>query len=109
LSFSLRLELNTAKEITKTAQFAKQKNMYALPLVKVAGTYLISVIFGWVIFSGLDTLIHNPTGSLTIFGMLALAVNIHHYYTDSAIWKLSDPEVRRMLFSHLPSRKGRKK
>lgn len=30
-------------------------------------------------------------------------LNIHHFFTDGCIWKLSDPQVRRMLFAHVPA------
>ena len=33
--------------------------------------------------------------------MLAF-INIHHYYTDGVIWKISNPTVKKDLFSHLP-------
>jgi hypothetical protein len=28
-------------------------------------------------------------------------INIHHYFTDGVIWKISNPEVRRDLFAHV--------
>lgn len=35
-------------------------------------------------------------------GLLVIdALNIHHYFVDGCIWKLSNPEVRRELFAHL--------
>lgn len=30
-------------------------------------------------------------------------LNVHHFFTDGCIWKLSDPGVRRTLFAHLPA------
>jgi hypothetical protein len=36
-------------------------------------------------------------------------INIHHYFTDGVIWKISNPEVRKDLFAHvLPPDKGGK-
>jgi hypothetical protein len=29
-------------------------------------------------------------------------INIHHYFTYGVIWKISNPEVRRELFAHVP-------
>jgi hypothetical protein len=40
-------------------------------------------------------------GPLEIAGLIASVVNIHHYFADGAIWKISNPEVRGQLFSHL--------
>ena len=28
-------------------------------------------------------------------------INIHHYFTDGVVWKISNPEVRRELFAHV--------
>jgi len=36
--------------------------------------------------------------------LVAVVVNIHHYFTDGAIWKIRNPDVRRDLFSHLAPR-----
>ena len=30
-------------------------------------------------------------------------INIHHYFTDGVIWKISNPEVRKELFAHVES------
>jgi hypothetical protein len=27
-------------------------------------------------------------------------INIHHYFTDGVLWKISNPEVRAQLFAH---------
>jgi hypothetical protein len=35
--------------------------------------------------------------------LLAAMVNIHHYYIDGCVWKISTPEVRKDLFKHLAS------
>jgi hypothetical protein len=34
-------------------------------------------------------------------------INIHHYFTDGVIWKISNPEVRRDLFAHVMPCAGR--
>jgi hypothetical protein len=28
-------------------------------------------------------------------------INIHHYFTDGVIWKISNPDVRKELFAHV--------
>jgi uncharacterized membrane-anchored protein YitT (DUF2179 family) len=71
------------------------------PLLTSVLVYLTSIALGWGVFWGLNSLIEAPTASLTIVGLIGLAVNVHHYYTDSAIWKLGKQDVRKTLFSHL--------
>jgi hypothetical protein len=44
-------------------------------------------------------------------------INVHHYFTDGVIWKISNPAVRRELFAHItppepvpePARTGERK
>ena len=33
--------------------------------------------------------------------LILMIINIHHYFTDGVIWKISNPEVRRELFVHV--------
>jgi len=37
----------------------------------------------------------------SLFNAVIFCINIHHYFLDGAIWKISNPEVRRDLFAHL--------
>lgn len=34
-------------------------------------------------------------------------INIHHYFTDGVIWKISNPKVRRELFAHVAEAAGK--
>jgi hypothetical protein len=36
--------------------------------------------------------------------LILMFINIHHYFTDGVIWHISNPEVRRELFAHVPPR-----
>ncbi len=40
--------------------------------------------------------------------LVLLFINIHHYFTDGVIWKISNPEVRKELFAHVPRAAGAK-
>jgi hypothetical protein len=47
----------------------------------------------------------NPSRAAPI--LLLMIINIHHYFTDGVIWKISNPEVRQELFAHvMPAKKG---
>lgn len=95
--FPARVELNAMRE-----RNPDNPQLTPTKIGKLLTYYLITIIGGLAIFYLPDLLIGNTGGLMTIGGMLALAVNIHHYYTDSAIWKLQNREVRQQLFSHLP-------
>jgi hypothetical protein len=34
--------------------------------------------------------------------LVLIFINIHHYFTDGVVWKISNPEVRKELFAHVP-------
>jgi hypothetical protein len=34
--------------------------------------------------------------------LILMFINIHHYFTDGVIWKISNPAVRKELFAHVP-------
>jgi hypothetical protein len=38
--------------------------------------------------------------------LILMFINIHHYFTDGVIWKISNPEVRKELFAHVPRPAG---
>jgi hypothetical protein len=33
--------------------------------------------------------------------LVLMFLNIHHYFTDGVMWKISNPEVRKALFAHV--------
>jgi hypothetical protein len=35
----------------------------------------------------------------TAFASIFCAVNLHHFYADSFIWRMRDPKVRKLLVS----------
>ncbi len=44
---------------------------------------------------------YSTPDARAIFVAFTNCVAIHHYFIDGAVWKLSNPKVRRELFSHL--------
>jgi hypothetical protein len=33
--------------------------------------------------------------------LILMFINIHHFFTDGVLWKISNPEVRKDLFAHV--------
>lgn len=105
LAFPMRVEVN---------RFARTRHRsLAQKRMRVA------VVYTGLVLSGLFVL-HGPPLAATAFGpgwysndtarMLftgfAACVAIHHYFIDGAVWKLSNPKVRRELLSHLDSHRA---
>jgi len=64
----------------------------------VTGIFIVCAVVGWFIFEAPTYFLAVGSGWLIFFSALAAAINIHHYFTDGAIWKLKDPDVRLKLF-----------
>ena len=89
LIFPIRLELNSSGASTRS--FLLQ---YGTLLGGLAA----------LIFLLMPHLINQFGAGFGVYSQVLLAlINIHHFYIDSCIWKLRDPEVRSALFRHLES------
>ncbi len=68
---------------------------------RLAILYAACVGGGLLIFYLPELWFISAEGNPTIGSILGVLVNIHHYYTDSAIWKLRRGDVQERLFAHL--------
>ena len=77
------------------------------PLKKIIwGIRYFLILFGLGLFLFLSpNYISNKNEIYTFSVMIASIIAIHHYFVDSCIWKISNPEVRKKLFMHLPTQK----
>lgn len=103
LAFPLRVEINrTASEPTsQPGTLLKHMVAYGVLLMGV------SLVMARVVPAGAMSIVGNmfgeePGRAAPI--LILQIINIHHYFTDGVIWKISNPEVRRELFAHVPSR-----
>ncbi len=106
LVFPFRVEYNRASNITTVTKEAHDDSgrrplvhmlMYALLLLGA------SVLVAQVVPKALMGVIGNvfgeePANAAPI--LILMFINIHHYFTDGVLWKISNPEVRRDLFAH---------
>jgi hypothetical protein len=93
LSFTTRVERNL---------LAPQSNKSAAGklILTMAGLTLC----GWLVFIVPMQLAEGGEFGLRYLlaiKFLVIAINTHHFFVDGAIWKISNPEVRRTLFAHL--------
>ncbi|HEY9228725.1 MAG TPA: hypothetical protein VIP11_18885 [Gemmatimonadaceae bacterium] len=97
LAFPFRVELNR----TQTGSRSAVAHMVAY----VGALLLASYLMGQVVPAGAMSVVGNmfgeePGKAAPI--IILMIINIHHYFTDGVIWKLSNPEVRQELFAHVP-------
>ena len=69
-------------------------------VMRVGAIYATCVLGGVIVFHLPDTYLLSASGAPSFFSLVAIAINIHHYYTDGAIWKMRDAHVRDSLLGH---------
>jgi hypothetical protein len=105
LAFPIRVEMNRSahEPAGSTRRVASHMVLYG------AGLLAISLIVARVVPASAMSVVGN------IFGeepgraapiLILMIINIHHYFTDGVIWKISNPEVRRELFAHVKPATG---
>ena len=99
LAFPIRVEMNNASQrIPGRGRFLVHMGLYAAVLLGLSWA-----ITGYVPATAMgvvgDFFSEDPRWAAPI--LILLFINIHHYFTDGVIWKISNPEVRRELFAHV--------
>jgi hypothetical protein len=101
LAFPIRVEINrtVATRARSAARVGIHMALYALGLI------VASILIGQIVPGRAMDIIggmygEEPGKAAPI--LLLMMVNIHHFFTDGVIWKISNPEVRQDLFAHVP-------
>ena len=100
LAFPIRVEINrtAAEGIPSHARLLRHMAVYAVGLLAVS-VVIAQVVPGHAMDAVASVFGEQP-GRVTPV-LLLMFLNIHHYFTDGVIWKISNPEVRRELFAHV--------
>jgi hypothetical protein len=97
LEFPARVEINRATRAS-IGRVAQHVGIYIAALV-AASVVVLLIVPGPAMSIVASALGAPPT---TVAPVLILYfINIHHYFTDGVIWKISNPEVRQELFAHV--------
>jgi hypothetical protein len=101
LAFPIRVEINhtTARAAASPARVARHMALYG------GGLLAVSVLVAQVVPAAAMSVVGDVFGEAPANAapiLLLTLINIHHYFTDGVIWKISNPEVRRELFAHVP-------
>ena len=99
LGFTTRVEMNLAVK-----RNSRSRSSFFGVSASVVLVYLLFFVTGWLVFDLARFIPMTPPQQTTLhmaLGLLGIIVNIHHYFVDGAIWKISNPAVRKDLFAHL--------
>lgn len=97
LEFPARVELNRAAK-SSASRTVRHMALYAAAVLAVS--FLVTLAVPGPAMSSVAGFLDDQPRSVAPVLILAF-INIHHYFTDGVIWKISNPEVRRELFAHL--------
>lgn len=97
LEFPARVEFNRA---TRMHPGSVAGHMLVYGVVLLGVSWLVSRLVPLGAMSSVATLVGDQQTSVMPVLFLAF-INIHHYFTDGVIWKISNPEVRKELFAHV--------
>ena len=97
LEFPARVELNRASA-NKAARLGTHMLLYAAALLVLS--FAVTVIVPGPAMSVVTDALGIAAGSAAPV-LILYFINIHHYFTDGVIWKISNPDVRRDLFAHV--------
>jgi hypothetical protein len=101
LAFPIRVELNRSRQVMtrSAARVGTHMALYGAGLIAVS--YLVAQVVPGRAMDAVANIFGEEPGRVTPV-LLLIFINIHHYFTDGVIWKISNPEVRKELFAHVP-------
>ena len=100
LAFPVRMEVNRAHAEARTSATTSAVHM----ALYAVGLLVVSVLLGQVVPKAVmgvvgDLFGEEPAKAAPI--VILMFINIHHYFTDGVLWKISNPDVRKELFAHV--------
>ena len=100
LAFPVRMEINnasSAKSNSKTI-VAMHMLLYALALLVVS--FIVAQVVPNSMMGAVGRMFgEEPAQAAPI--LILMFINIHHFFTDGVLWKISNPAVRKQLFAHV--------
>ena len=100
LAFPVRVEINrTSASGGSAGRLTRHMVFYGGGLLVVS--YLVAQVVPGAAMSTIANVFGEEPGRVAPV-LILMFINIHHYFTDGVIWKISNPEVRKELFAHVP-------
>jgi hypothetical protein len=100
LAFPLRVEMNRTAKTPNASARRVAVHMAAYCAVLLAVSVAVAQLVPMSAMGVIGNIFGEEPGRAAPI-LLLMFINIHHYFTDGVIWKLSAPEVRRDLFAHV--------
>jgi hypothetical protein len=114
LAFPIRVELNRASHGPGHGHEhdhdvpSSKRTLVVHMAIYGAALLGVSLLISWYVPASAMSVVGNIFGedsSRAAPILVLMIINIHHYFTDGVIWKISNPEVRQELFAHVAAAK----
>ncbi|MFI5228187.1 MAG: hypothetical protein ACHQWU_03905 [Gemmatimonadales bacterium] len=106
LAFPIRVEMNrTANRAATRESTAARGGRFVLHMALYGvGLLVVSFVVAQVVPASAMGVVGQMFGEAPGKAapiLILMFINVHHYFTDGVIWKISNPEVRKELFAHV--------
>ena len=98
LGFPIRVEINRTTAASGHGRVIRHMVVYAVALLAIS--YVVTQVVPAATMGILGDWFGEEPGRAAPI-LILMFINIHHYFSDGVIWKISNPEVRRELFAHV--------
>ncbi|HEX3865337.1 MAG TPA: hypothetical protein VHV78_01250, partial [Gemmatimonadaceae bacterium] len=102
LVFPVRVEMNRTQREPSASPSKIMLHMALYAAMLLVASAVISILVPYSAMSVVGNVFGESPGQSAPI-LILMIINIHHYFTDGVIWKISNPEVRRELFAHVSS------
>ena len=100
LAFPVRMELNHATTLEKTSSVNVVARMVMYGVALLAVSFVVARVVPNSMMGVVGKMFgEEPAKAAPI--LILMFINIHHYFTDGVLWKISNPTVRKQLFAHV--------
>jgi hypothetical protein len=101
LAFPIRVEINHTSAVAKPARSALVIHMAVYGAILLVASVLVAIVVPGPAMSVVANIFGEEPGKAAPI-LILMFINIHHYFTDGVIWHISNPDVRKELFAHVP-------
>jgi len=101
LAFPVRVEMNRTTREASASPSRVALHMAGYGVILLAVSIAVAQLVPMSAMGVVGNMFGEEPGRAAPI-LLLMFINIHHYFTDGVIWKISNAEVRRDLFAHVP-------
>ena len=106
LAFPIRVEINRTAAAPEQSHGRVVVHMLLYGAVLLALSIIVAQVVPGRAMDAVANVFGEQPGRVTPV-LILMFLNIHHYFTDGVIWKVSNPAVRAELFAHVAASRGR--